>query len=83
MISLDDFSSLQRRVADLQTKRDQTEGALQQVMGELLEKHGCKTIEDGEKLLEEKKELELEQAERYNAAMKKFKKEFKDQLEEG
>ena len=52
--TVDRYKELKSKVDGLQREADKAEGALGQAMAELKEKHGCKTLEEAEKLAAKK-----------------------------
>lgn len=81
MISLDDYQALKRKVETIRRDKDKARGALDQVMSDIKEEFGVKTIKEA-KLLLTKLELDRQMAaDKYLAKKKKFEEKWKDVLE--
>lgn len=80
MIMLDDFESLKRKVAELQSRKDRADGALAEHMKRLKKDYGVASLKEAEQLLEKLKEDEQDKAGRYLAAKKDFERVYADVL---
>jgi hypothetical protein len=76
------YDRLKRRVEQLEREQAKAEGMLEQVMSQLEEKYGCKTIRQAEKLAIKLAE-EAEQVEdEYHEALEKFETQWAQLLKE-
>lgn len=81
MISLDDFQQLRRKVERLRHLAAKAAGARDQLMGELLEQFGCRTLAEAKLLLRKLSKDELREGRRYLKAKKAFERKWKHLLE--
>ena len=82
MIVIDDFEKLKRKVATLQSRKDQITGAIKEVLKRLQREFGCKTLADAKRLLETLCVQERKQATAYTKEKRRFEKKWAKQLKE-
>jgi hypothetical protein len=81
MLALDDYEKLKRQVESLEKEREQSVGVLNELLKDMQQKHGCKTLKELKKKLEVMKKKEQAAAKEYFSAKKKFVKTWKHVLE--
>ena len=81
MIALDDYEKLKRQVESLEKERERSVGVLNELLKDMKQKHGCKTLKELKRKLEVMKKKEQTAAEEYFLAKKKFTKKWKHVLE--
>jgi predicted nucleic acid-binding Zn-ribbon protein len=82
MIDLKKLAKLRDEVEQAKKQRDRAEGRLDELMGRLLKDHGCKSIEEAEKLSAKKQKQVVEMERAYDAELAKLEREFGDKLED-
>lgn len=80
MISVEEYNQIKKKADDQRNSVAQAEGALNQMLADLKEKHGCSTIEEAEAALArlEAEEKELEAA--YNQEVATYKEKWGELL---
>lgn len=81
MIALDDYEKLKRQVGSLEKERERSVGVLNELLKDMKQKHGCKTLKELKKKLEVMKKKEQAAMKEYFSAKKKFTKKWKTVLE--
>jgi len=76
MVELKRFEELKRKIEKIRKERDKAEGALDQVMVDLKEEFGCKTIKEAEARMAELKQDAEDSQEKYEAALEDFEKKW-------
>lgn len=79
---VDGFNQRKRKLEEVKSQVDRFEGALAQVMTDLRERHGVKTIEEGTKKLKEMEERLTKTVDKFNQAYAEFEQEWSDKLED-
>lgn len=72
MTKLDKYLELKKRVDAAQQKADQAEGAINEVMKQIKDGFGCKTLAEAENLLKQKRKQEADSKEKFETALVKF-----------
>ena len=80
MADLNDLTRIKEQVDRLQREADKASGALEHAMVQLKEDFGCKTLEEGQKLLDELTQESKKAEDEFNKALKKFEDEWGDTL---
>lgn len=76
-MQINEYNQLKRSVEDRKREYDREVGAFKQVMSQLKEEFGCKTLEDAKRLLN-KKERQLKTSEReFDRNLKRFLKKHR------
>lgn len=81
MLALDDYEKLKRQVESLEKERERSVGVLNELLKDMKQKHGCKTLKELKKKLEMIKAKEQAAMKEYFSAKKKFTKKWKTVLE--
>lgn len=74
------FDQLKSRLEQAQSKADKAEGRYEQLMEELQQKYGCKTLKEAKKLLSRLQKEESAAEEALQDSIAKFEEEFGDYL---
>ena len=78
MSSIEKLTALKEKVEGLRREADKATGALDQAMKQLKESFNCKTLKEGQILLEELEEKEIKAKEKFDKAMNKFEKDWEE-----
>lgn len=78
---MDDFERLKRKVAALQERKAQAEGALGELLRQLKKEFGCKTLAQARRLLVKLQDGERRAAVRYTKAKTEFERKWKKVLD--
>lgn len=76
-ITLDDFHKLVKEVESLQRAHDTDQGALNQMMKQLREKFGCKTLEEAVRKLKEAQDERQGYLVKYNREYTRVRKKYR------
>ena len=82
-VDLDEYKRLKSKVDALRRDRDRAQGALDQLMAELEDRHGCGSVEEAQDALREKRRKAGELRKRFDRAMAKFREKWKEVYDEG
>lgn len=82
-VALDDFGKLQARVNRLQRESDQAKGAVAQLLKDLKEQFGVKTVEEAKELLAKLEKQEARQSQEYAELKEQFNDTYGHLLAEG
>lgn len=80
-----DLKTYQKRHAELEKirrRRDQSQGALNELLEQLRKEHGCSTIEEADELLEQLRTKLAQARKKLKKQLKKFDAEWTEYLEE-
>jgi len=76
MITIDDFEKVQREVAELNRRYDETNGRFKEMRKSVRKRFGCKKLPEAKKLLEELHKEMTDIADEYLKKFKVYKKEL-------
>jgi len=80
MSEIEDFMQLKENVERKRQEVSRAEGGLEQMMKQLKEQHGCKTLEEAKSLLTQISQQADKDKIKFEKALKKFKDEYNDYL---
>lgn len=80
MAAKDDLATLRTKLERLRKESDKAQGAYDQVMAQIKERHGCATLEEAEKKLKGMESKAVAAEEEFQTALKKFMKDHGDDL---
>lgn len=76
-LTLDDFHNLIKEVEALERTHSKDEGAMAQMLKELREKYGCKTLEEAKKKCKEAQDERIGWLKKYNRSYVQFRKDLR------
>lgn len=80
MISVERYEELKRKAEQHRREADRVQGSLQQIMRELKEEFGCKSLEQANALLEKKRKALALKEKEAEKLLAKIEEEFGDEI---